>query len=93
MQHKELVVLLKSGRGVKINSYFVLSVVCQEGNYGPLIISEFAGTYASFGAALRINPWDSTEVSDAIHEALVMNDEEKQNRWQQLYAYIDSNTG
>lgn len=45
-------------------------------------ITKFTGTYGTFGACLRVNPWDYRQVSDAIHEALSMNEEEKYNRWQ-----------
>lgn len=68
-------------------------VVCQEKKKSPLIISEFAGTYGSFGAALRVNPWDTGEVADAIHEALTMSQEEKEYRWNELYTYVSKNTG
>lgn len=68
-------------------------VVCQEEKKSPLIISEFAGTYGNFGAALRVNPWDQIEVSDAIYEALTMSDEDKDYRWKNLYSYVNTNTG
>ncbi|KAJ3017886.1 hypothetical protein HKX48_003301 [Thoreauomyces humboldtii] len=68
-------------------------IVCQEQNRGPLIISEFAGTYGSFGAALRVNPWDVKEVSEAIQDALTMSDEEKDFRWKELYSHVIGNTG
>jgi trehalose 6-phosphate synthase/phosphatase len=47
-----------------------------------LLLPKFTGTYGTFGACLRVNPWDYRQVSDAIHEALSMNEEEKYNRWQ-----------
>ncbi|KAJ3285064.1 hypothetical protein HK104_009660 [Borealophlyctis nickersoniae] len=83
-----IITSLRDGMNLTSHEY----VVCQEGKHGPLIISEFAGTYSSFGAALRVNPWDTREVADAIHEALLMSDSEKQVRWKELYAYISSNT-
>ncbi|KAI8822643.1 glycosyltransferase family 20-domain-containing protein [Fimicolochytrium jonesii] len=67
-------------------------VVCQEENHGPLIISEFAGTYGSFGSALRVNPWDIREVAEAMHDALVMSEEEKAWRWKELYTHVVGNT-
>lgn len=54
---------------------------------------KFAGTYGNFGAALRVNPWDTQEVADAIYEALVMNEEDKTYRWKNLYSYVTTNTG
>ncbi|TPX57980.1 hypothetical protein PhCBS80983_g03460 [Powellomyces hirtus] len=79
---------LRDGMNLTSHEY----VVCQEQNHGPLIISEFAGTYGSFGAALRVNPWDVKEVSAAINEALNMSDEEKAFRWKELYSHVIGNT-
>ncbi|KAJ3150721.1 hypothetical protein HDU86_006338 [Geranomyces michiganensis] len=79
---------LRDGMNLTSHEY----VVCQEQNHGPLIISEFAGTYGSFGAALRVNPWDVREVSEAINEALNMSDEEKDFRWKELYSHVIGNT-
>ncbi|KAJ3039306.1 hypothetical protein HDV00_012298 [Rhizophlyctis rosea] len=83
-----LITSLRDGMNLTSHEY----VVCQEGKCGPLIMSEFAGTYASFGAALRVNPWDTKEVADSIYEALTMDEDEKRTRWNELYAYISSNT-
>ncbi|KAI8854380.1 glycosyltransferase family 20-domain-containing protein [Chytridium lagenaria] len=52
----------------------------------------FAGTYGSFGAALRVNPWDTREVADAIHEALAMSDDDKATRWTELFRYVSTHT-
>ncbi|KAI8057884.1 glycosyltransferase family 20-domain-containing protein [Syncephalis plumigaleata] len=67
-------------------------VCCQAAKRSPLIISEFAGTYGSFGAAIRINPWDYKEMAEAIYEALVMDEEERTIRWQELYRHVTTNT-
>ncbi|KAI9017165.1 glycosyltransferase family 20-domain-containing protein [Gaertneriomyces semiglobifer] len=83
-----LITSLRDGMNLTSHEY----VVCQEANRGPLIISEFAGTYGSFGAALRINPWDVPEVADTIHEAITMTEEEKAYRWNELYSHIIGNT-
>jgi trehalose 6-phosphate synthase/phosphatase len=47
-------------------------VVCQQENHGTLILSEFTGTAHSMSAAILVNPWDKTCVSNAIYEALNM---------------------
>ena len=60
-------------------------------NHNPLIISEFAGTYSSFSAAIRVNPWDTREVAAAIHDALTLSDEEKLVKHLELYNYVTSN--
>ncbi|KAI9197114.1 glycosyltransferase family 20-domain-containing protein [Polychytrium aggregatum] len=79
-----LITSLRDGMNLTSHEY----VACQEEKHSPLIISEFAGTYGSFGAALRVNPWDAHEVASAIHETLVMTEEDKLNRWKELYSYI-----
>lgn len=66
-------------------------IVCQEGHYGPLIISEFAGTCSNFGAALRINPWDTREEAETIYQALMMPMEERKKRWEELMYFVKLN--
>ncbi|EGF78115.1 hypothetical protein BATDEDRAFT_90772 [Batrachochytrium dendrobatidis JAM81] len=83
-----LITSLRDGMNLTSHEY----VVCQETKFSPLIISEFAGTYGSFGAAIRINPWDGQEVANAINEALTMSADEKKYRWSMLYQYVSTNT-
>ncbi|KAJ3340402.1 hypothetical protein HDU91_000858, partial [Kappamyces sp. JEL0680] len=88
MADASLITSLRDGMNLTSHEY----VVCQEEKKSPLIISEFAGTYGNFGAALRVNPWDTQEVADAIYEALVMSEEDKAYRWKNLYSYVTTNT-
>ncbi len=37
---------------------------------GMLILSEFAGAAETLGEALQVNPYNSVEVADAVHEAI-----------------------
>jgi hypothetical protein len=83
-----LITILRDGMNLTSHEY----VACQHGHFGPLIISEFAGVYGSFGAALRVNPWDRGEVSEAILEALTMSPEDRRYRWRELYAFVCANT-
>ena len=56
-------------------------IACQRGSNGVLILSEFAGAAQSLGAgALQVNPWNISEVADAIHKALTMPEKERQER-------------
>lgn len=52
-------------------------VVCQKGNYGPLILSEFAGSAQSLGGAVLVNPWDIRGVASTIAEVFSMNETDK----------------
>ncbi|EIE88419.1 hypothetical protein G6F55_007210 [Rhizopus delemar] len=67
-------------------------VMCQQEKHGPLIVSELTGTAGSMSSALLVNPWDYSGVAKAIHDALVMSEEEKQARHKQLLAHVKSNT-
>ena len=63
-------------------------VICQKDNHGPLILSEFSGTAGSLNSAVQVNPWDLGGVADAIHLALTMDDEARQNQHQRLYKHV-----
>ncbi|KAJ3093109.1 hypothetical protein HK100_006771, partial [Physocladia obscura] len=83
-----MITSLRDGMNLTSHEY----IVCQEKKKSPLIISEFAGTYSSLGAALRVNPWDCEEVAKAICDALDMTDDEKNNRWAEMYSYVSTHT-
>ncbi|KAI9344229.1 glycosyltransferase family 20-domain-containing protein, partial [Zopfochytrium polystomum] len=83
-----LITSLRDGMNLTSHEY----IACQEKKKSPLIISEFAGTYGSFGSALRVNPWDTREVADAIFDALTMTEDEKLVRWGDLFDYIQKHT-
>ncbi|KAI8347589.1 glycosyl transferase [Choanephora cucurbitarum] len=79
---------LRDGMNLTSHEY----IVCQTETHNPLILSEFTGTYGSFGASIRVNPWDYPQVGDAIHEALSMSPDEKSERWRELYKSIETNS-
>ncbi|KAF9321645.1 hypothetical protein BG003_000528 [Podila horticola] len=83
-----LITSLRDGMNLTSHEY----VVCQEEQKNPLVLSEFAGTYGSLGACLRVNPWNYTEVAEAIHDGLVMGEEEKTLRWNELKKHVCINT-
>ncbi|ORZ06105.1 glycosyltransferase family 20-domain-containing protein [Lobosporangium transversale] len=83
-----LITPLRDGMNLTSHEY----VVCQEERKNPLVLSEFAGTYGSLGACLRVNPWNYTEVAIAIHDALEMQEEEKIIRWNELRKHVCTNT-
>ncbi|KAF8918805.1 hypothetical protein BGZ58_004759, partial [Dissophora ornata] len=83
-----LITSLRDGMNLTAHEY----VVCQEEQKNPLVLSEFAGTYGSLGACLRVNPWNYTEVATAIHDALEMKEDEKVARWNELRKHVCTNT-
>ncbi|KAG0741287.1 hypothetical protein G6F57_001269 [Rhizopus arrhizus] len=79
---------LRDGMNLTSHEY----IVCQKDTFNPLILSEFTGTYGSFGASLRVNPWDYRQIGEAIHDALSMSIDEKTARWKELYKSIEANS-
>ncbi|KAF2807930.1 uncharacterized protein BDZ99DRAFT_420584 [Mytilinidion resinicola] len=66
-------------------------VICQKGNNGPLILSEFSGTAGSLGNAIHINPWDLGGVAEAINEALTMPMDLRKEHQEKLYKHVVTN--
>ena len=68
------------------------AVVANDKN-GVLILSENAGAREELGEhALTVNPFDIDEQADALHEALIMPDDERTHRAEALEEIIRSNT-
>ena len=67
-------------------------IVCQKGNYGSLILSEFSGTAACLGSAIHINPWDLVGVAAAIKDALEMDEETRKRDHERHYSWVTSHT-
>ncbi|MFA5159650.1 MAG: trehalose-6-phosphate synthase, partial [Candidatus Omnitrophota bacterium] len=51
---------------------------------GVLILSRFTGASHEFSSALLINPYDTEETAEAIHQALTMLPEEKKERMRKM---------
>ncbi|KZV44015.1 trehalose-phosphate synthase 1 [Dorcoceras hygrometricum] len=68
-------------------------VACQNSKRGVLILSEFAGAAQSLGAgAILVNPWNISEVSAAIGQALNMSAEEREKRHRYNFAHVTTHT-
>jgi trehalose 6-phosphate synthase len=60
---------------------------------GVLVLSENAGAHEELGEhALTVNPYDVDEQADAIHEALTMPAEEREQRSRALRQTVMNNT-
>jgi len=66
-------------------------VVAQREKPGVLILSSFTGASRELKDALLINPYDIESFADAIHEALVMPEKEKQDRLNRMKSTIKEN--
>ncbi len=68
-------------------------ILCQDKtSKSPLVLSEFMGTASAFGSALQINPHDLLGVANAINKGLIMSDEEKHQRHEELLTSVKSHT-
>jgi len=81
------VCLVSSTRdGMNLVSYEYIA--CQQARQGVMIISEFAGAAQSLNGSIVVNPWDSQEVADAIHEAVTMDAETRAENNRKLFKYV-----
>lgn len=69
---------LKDGMNLVSKEY----VACT--NDGVLILSEFAGASERMEEAIRVNPYDSEQVAEAIKQALEMDPDERKKRLSKL---------
>jgi len=67
-------------------------VVCQLQRRGVLILSEFTGSASSLSGSLMINPWNTEEVADALHQALSMPPKERLEKHQMQFKYVAKHT-
>lgn len=64
-------------------------IACQQARQGVMIISEFAGAAQSLNGSIVVNPWDSQQVADAIHEAVTMDAETRAENHRKLFKYVN----
>jgi trehalose 6-phosphate synthase/phosphatase len=76
----DLALITCSRDGMNTTSYEYILCQHNKPEPGQLILSEFAGTAGSLGAAILVNPWDFAGVARNIEEALTMPIEEKITR-------------
>ncbi|KAF2244676.1 glycosyltransferase family 20 protein [Trematosphaeria pertusa] len=81
------VCLVSSTRdGMNLVSYEYIAT--QEKRHGVMILSEFTGAAQSLNGSLIVNPWNTEELADAIHDAVTMGDEQRNLNYQKLSKYI-----
>lgn len=85
------VCLVSSTRdGMNLVSYEYIAT--QENRHGVMILSEFAGAAQSLNGSLIVNPWNTEELADAIHDAVTMSDDQRLNNYKKLAGYIKKYT-
>ncbi|KAI0267741.1 alpha-trehalose-phosphate synthase TPS1 subunit [Gloeopeniophorella convolvens] len=81
------VCLVSSTRdGMNLVSYEYIA--CQQERQGVMILSEFAGAAQSLNGSIVVNPWDSQQVADAIHEAVTLPAEARAENHRKLFKYV-----
>ena len=64
-------------------------IACQQERQGVMILSEFAGAAQSLNGSLIVNPWDSQQVADAIHEAVTLDADTRAENQRKLFKYVN----
>lgn len=54
-----------------------------------MILSEFAGAAQSLNGSIVVNPWDSQQVADAIHEAVTLDADTRAENHRKLFKYVN----
>lgn len=54
-----------------------------------MILSEFAGAAQSLNGSIVVNPWDSQQVANAIHEAVTMDGSTRAENHRKLFKYVN----
>lgn len=85
-----MVTSVRDGMNLTCHEFIVAQ---KDTGHAPLLVSEFVGTYGSFGASLRLNPWDRQETARTLHGALCMTDPgERLRHWGPCWEYVRKHT-
>ncbi|CAN0924033.1 Probable alpha,alpha-trehalose-phosphate synthase [UDP-forming] 10 [Linum grandiflorum] len=55
-----------------------------------IVVSEFVGCSPSLSGAMRVNPWDTDAVGDALSSAITLEESGKQLRHEKHYKYVST---
>lgn len=81
------VCLVSSTRdGMNLVSYEYIAT--QRENHGVMILSEFTGAAQSLNGSLIVNPWNTEELANAIHDAVTMRPEHRAANFKKLEKYV-----
>uniref|UniRef100_K3W821 alpha,alpha-trehalose-phosphate synthase (UDP-forming) n=1 Tax=Globisporangium ultimum (strain ATCC 200006 / CBS 805.95 / DAOM BR144) TaxID=431595 RepID=K3W821_GLOUD len=90
-----LVTSLRDGMNLVSYEYVMCqSKPCEGRREGPgvLILSEFAGSAQSLSGAIRVNPWNNTDMANALEYALTLPAIEREYRQSNLHRYVKTHT-
>lgn len=81
------VCLVSSTRdGMNLVSYEYIAT--QHDRHGVMILSEFTGAAQSLNGSLIVNPWNTEELANAIHDAVTMSPEMREANFRKLERYV-----
>ncbi|RPA98804.1 glycosyl transferase [Choiromyces venosus 120613-1] len=85
------VCLVSSTRdGMNLVSYEYIAT--QQKRHGVMILSEFTGAAQSLSGSIVVNPWNTEELANAIHEAITMPPNRREANHKKLYEYVTKYT-
>lgn len=67
-------------------------IACQGERHGSLILSEFAGAAQSLNGSIVVNPWNTEELADALHESVTMGEEQRKSNYGKMAKYVNKYT-
>ncbi|EAQ83589.1 hypothetical protein CHGG_09993 [Chaetomium globosum CBS 148.51] len=81
------VCLVSSTRdGMNLVSYEYIAT--QRERHGVMILSEFTGAAQSLNGSLIVNPWNTEELANAIHDAVTMSPQQRATNFRKLERYV-----
>ncbi|KAH6615955.1 glycosyltransferase family 20 protein [Chaetomium sp. MPI-SDFR-AT-0129] len=81
------VCLVSSTRdGMNLVSYEYIAT--QRERHGVMILSEFTGAAQSLNGSLIVNPWNTEELANAVHDAVTMSPEQREANFRKLERYV-----
>lgn len=81
------VCLVSSTRdGMNLVSYEYIAT--QRERHGVMILSEFTGAAQSLNGSLIVNPWNTEDMANAIHDAVTMSAEQREANYKKLERYV-----
>src|SRR5690606_13397934 len=83
-----LITSLRDGLNLVSKEY----VACRNANNGVLILSEMAGSANELQTALKVHPYDTKQIKEAVNYALEISPEEEQNRMTNLRTQVFNHT-
>lgn len=85
------VCLVSSTRdGMNLVSYEYIAT--QQKRHGVMILSEFTGAAQSLNGSIVVNPWNTEELANAIHEAITLPPDLREAYHKKLYEYVTKYT-